>query len=119
MAGGRRLEKQLQVVSWRLLVRTRRRGVGEIRITRARVVDVRFPTSLESVGSDAVNLAPDYSAAYCVLETDAAPPSCTSRWPTRRAADVSGPSSCRPPNSLSRCITARTTRSEEHTSELQ
>src|ERR1035441_950361 len=71
MAGGRRLEKQLQGVSWRLLVRTRRRGVGEIRITRARVVDVRFPTSLESVGSDAVNLAPDYSAAYCVLETDA------------------------------------------------
>jgi len=36
-----------------------------------RVVDVRFPTSLGSIGSDAVNKDPDYSAAYCVLETDA------------------------------------------------
>ena len=26
--------------------------------------DVRFPTSLELDGSDAVNLDPDYSAAY-------------------------------------------------------
>ena len=45
--------------------------MGEIRITRARVLDVRFPTSLASIGSDAVNKAPDYSAAYCILETDA------------------------------------------------
>jgi L-fuconate dehydratase len=45
--------------------------VGEIRITRVRVVDVRFPTSVGSIGSDAVNKDPDYSAAYCVLETDA------------------------------------------------
>ena len=45
--------------------------MGEIQIRGVRVVDVRFPTSLRSVGSDAVNLAPDYSAAYCVLETDA------------------------------------------------
>ena len=45
--------------------------MGEIRITRVRVVDVRFPTSLGSIGSDAVNKDPDYSAAYCVLETDA------------------------------------------------
>jgi L-fuconate dehydratase len=36
-----------------------------------RVVDVRFPTSVGSIGSDAVNKDPDYSAAYCVLETDA------------------------------------------------
>jgi L-fuconate dehydratase len=36
-----------------------------------RVVDVRFPTSVVSIGSDAVNKDPDYSAAYCVLETDA------------------------------------------------
>ena len=45
--------------------------MSEIRITRARVLDVRFPTSLASIGSDAVNKDPDYSAAYCILETDA------------------------------------------------
>ena len=33
-------------------------------------MDLRFPTSLEHIGSDAVNKDPDYSAAYCVLETD-------------------------------------------------
>ncbi len=44
--------------------------MSEIRITRARVIDVRFPTSRESIGSDAVNKDPDYSAAYCILETD-------------------------------------------------
>jgi L-fuconate dehydratase len=44
--------------------------VSEIRITGARVIDVRFPTSLASIGSDAVNKDPDYSAAYCVLETN-------------------------------------------------
>jgi L-fuconate dehydratase len=46
-------------------------GVAEIWIRNVRVVDVRFPTSRESIGSDAVNKDPDYSAAYCVLETDA------------------------------------------------
>src|ERR1700733_8105569 len=35
-----------------------------------RVVDLRFPTSRESIGSDAVNKDPDYSAAYCILETN-------------------------------------------------
>lgn len=35
-----------------------------------RVIDVRFPTSREHIGSDAVNTDPDYSAAYCVLETN-------------------------------------------------
>jgi L-fuconate dehydratase len=44
--------------------------VSEITITRARVIDLRFPTSRESIGSDAVNKDPDYSAAYCILETD-------------------------------------------------
>ncbi len=39
-------------------------------ITRVRVLDLRFPTSRQSIGSDAVNKAPDYSAAYCILETD-------------------------------------------------
>lgn len=40
-------------------------------ITDVRVIDLRFPTSRESIGSDAVNKDPDYSAAYCILETDA------------------------------------------------
>jgi L-fuconate dehydratase len=44
--------------------------VSEITITRAHVIDLRFPTSRESIGSDAVNKDPDYSAAYCILETD-------------------------------------------------
>ncbi len=39
-------------------------------ITSIRVVDLRFPTSREDIGSDAVNKAPDYSAAYCILATD-------------------------------------------------
>ncbi len=33
-------------------------------------LDVRFPTSLELDGSDAMNRDPDYSAAYVVLKTD-------------------------------------------------
>ena len=33
--------------------------------------DIRFPTSQDLSGSDAMNEAPDYSAAYVVLETDA------------------------------------------------
>jgi L-galactonate dehydratase len=32
--------------------------------------DVRFPTSLDKTGSDAMNTAGDYSAAYCILLTD-------------------------------------------------
>jgi L-fuconate dehydratase len=35
------------------------------------VIDLRFPTSSQQIGSDAVNRDPDYSAAYCILETDA------------------------------------------------
>uniref|UniRef100_A0A8C5HHQ7 Mitochondrial enolase superfamily member 1 n=1 Tax=Gouania willdenowi TaxID=441366 RepID=A0A8C5HHQ7_GOUWI len=34
------------------------------------VKDVRFPTSVEQLGSDAMHTDPDYSAAYVVLETD-------------------------------------------------
>ena len=45
--------------------------MNEIVITGVRVVDLRFPTSRESIGSDAVNKDPDYSAAYCILETNA------------------------------------------------
>ncbi len=42
-----------------------------IRITHLSVRDIRFPTSLSLDGSDAMNSAPDYSAAYVVLHTDA------------------------------------------------
>ena len=40
------------------------------RILRASAHDIRFPTSLTLDGSDAMNRAPDYSAAYVILETD-------------------------------------------------
>ena len=43
----------------------------DLKITHVRVIDLRFPTSREKIGSDAVNKDPDYSAAYCILETDA------------------------------------------------
>ncbi len=49
-------------------------GAGVTRITAMDVFDVRFPTSLSSAGSDAMNLDPDYSAAYVVLRTDGAGP---------------------------------------------
>jgi len=39
-------------------------------ITGARAHDVRFPTSVQLDGSDAMNPDADYSAAYVVLETD-------------------------------------------------
>ena len=39
-------------------------------ITAVEITDVRFPTSLESDGSDAMNDNPDYSAVYVVLRTD-------------------------------------------------
>jgi L-fuconate dehydratase len=41
-----------------------------ITITDVVVRDIRFPTSREFDGSDAMNLDPDYSAAYVVLKTD-------------------------------------------------
>jgi L-fuconate dehydratase len=40
-------------------------------ITALDVADIRFPTSRALDGSDAMNLDPDYSAAYVVLRTDA------------------------------------------------
>jgi L-fuconate dehydratase len=40
-------------------------------ITGLEVIDVRFPTSRQLDGSDAMNPDPDYSAAYVVLTTDA------------------------------------------------
>jgi L-fuconate dehydratase len=41
-----------------------------MRITGLDVHDVRFPTSRDLAGSDAMNPDPDYSAAYVVLRTD-------------------------------------------------
>jgi L-fuconate dehydratase len=40
-------------------------------ITEAIARDIRFPTSRDLSGSDAMNEAPDYSAAYVILKTDA------------------------------------------------
>lgn len=44
--------------------------MAEITITGWITRDVRFPTSLDKTGSDAMNAAGDYSAAYCILQTD-------------------------------------------------
>ena len=44
--------------------------MNDPKITNVRVLDLRFPTSRSQIGSDAVNRDPDYSAAYCILETD-------------------------------------------------
>ena len=41
-------------------------------ITNIRTMDIRFPTSDQLDGSDAMNPDPDYSAAYVILETDSA-----------------------------------------------
>ncbi|SMY24010.1 unnamed protein product [Zymoseptoria tritici ST99CH_1A5] len=41
-----------------------------VTITSITTRDVRFPTSLDKTGSDAMNAAGDYSAAYCILHTD-------------------------------------------------
>jgi len=40
-----------------------------VKITGCTTRDVRFPTSLDKTGSDAMNAAGDYSAAYCILHT--------------------------------------------------
>lgn len=44
-------------------------GEVGVRITGLRVEDLRFPTSQQLDGSDAMNPDPDYSAAYVVLES--------------------------------------------------
>lgn len=41
-----------------------------VKILASRARDIRFPTSEHADGSDAMNLDPDYSAAYVTLETD-------------------------------------------------
>jgi L-fuconate dehydratase len=45
-------------------------GRADARIVALDCFDVRFPTSIEHDGSDAMNPDPDYSAAYAVLRTD-------------------------------------------------
>ena len=40
------------------------------KITAVTIRDIRFPTSRNLDGSDAMNPDPDYSAAYVVLKTD-------------------------------------------------
>jgi L-fuconate dehydratase len=42
----------------------------KIFITDAEIKDIRFPTSLQLDGSDAMNPDPDYSAAYVILKTN-------------------------------------------------
>jgi L-fuconate dehydratase len=44
--------------------------LSELKITGVEVIDLRFPTSRDAIGSDAVNKSPDYSAAYCILQTN-------------------------------------------------
>ncbi|RAO68456.1 uncharacterized protein BHQ10_004468 [Talaromyces amestolkiae] len=41
-----------------------------VKITGFLTRDVRFPTSLDKTGSDAMNAAGDYSSAYCIIKTD-------------------------------------------------
>lgn len=41
-----------------------------MKFTNLTAYDIRFPTSMQLDGSDAMNPDPDYSAAYVVLETD-------------------------------------------------
>ncbi|HEU0257598.1 MAG TPA: enolase C-terminal domain-like protein [Microbacteriaceae bacterium] len=53
-------------------------------LAQAITTDVRFPTSLQHDGSDAVNVDPDHSAAYLELHTD--DPS----WPTGYAFTFTG-----------------------------
>ncbi|SEP82820.1 enolase C-terminal domain-like protein [Microlunatus flavus] len=45
-------------------------GASTATVTAMDVLDVRFPTSRDLDGSDAMNPEPDYSAAYVVLRTD-------------------------------------------------
>lgn len=43
---------------------------SQIKIDSIEGVDIRFPTSKTGAGSDAVNIDPDYSAAYCIVHTN-------------------------------------------------
>ena len=41
-----------------------------MKVTAIDALDIRFPTSRQHIGSDAMNTDPDYSAAYCIIRTD-------------------------------------------------
>ena len=56
---------------WELQGDHMRDSTGMISLTEFETYDVRFPTSLDLDGSDAMNADPDYSAAYLILRTDA------------------------------------------------
>ena len=57
-------------------------------IRSMRVLDVRFPTSRQLDGSDAMNPDPDYSAAYVVLETDHDGPKVTATFTIGRGNEI-------------------------------
>ena len=57
-------------------------------ITGLSVFDIRFPTSDNLDGSDAVNKDPDYSAAYVVLDTDAGQQGCSLIFTIGRGNDL-------------------------------
>ena len=44
--------------------------MNDFKITAIETKDIRFPTSENLDGSDAMNPDPDYSAAYVILKTD-------------------------------------------------
>ncbi|MFC7719324.1 hypothetical protein [Nonomuraea recticatena] len=67
--------------------------MSDYRIVAVETHDIRFPTSLELDGSDAMNPDPDYSAAYVVLRTDDGFEGTAS--PSRSGAATT----CRPPRS--------------------
>lgn len=62
--------------------------MGGTRIVDASVFDVRFPTSDDLGGSDAMNAAPDYSASYLRLETDRGLYGCGLTFTIGRGADI-------------------------------
>ena len=76
----------------------------DLRITDVRVIDLRFPTSREGIGSDAVNKDPDYSAAYCILETDHGPRGFGLTFTLGRGTELC----CEALRYLSRCAVGRT-----------
>src|SRR5436305_15348999 len=49
---------------------SKRRRALALTIIGVDAYDIRFPTSRTLAGSDAMNNAPDYSAAYAILRTD-------------------------------------------------
>ncbi|XP_021362255.1 mitochondrial enolase superfamily member 1-like isoform X2 [Mizuhopecten yessoensis] len=54
------------------------------KITGLTIEDLRFPTSLQKDGSDAMHKAPDYAAPYIILETDGALQGCGSSFTAGR-----------------------------------